>query len=45
MLLLLLLCSLLKMIIATDTECPYITSSEDRRFNKSTIKINCSDSF
>jgi exonuclease III len=42
MLLLLLLLSLLlklNFIYATDTECPYINSSKDRRFNKSTIKI------
>jgi exonuclease III len=39
MFLLLLIFSLLKIIHSTDTECPYINSSEDRRFNKSTIKI------
>lgn len=37
--LLLLIFSLLKIILANDTECPYINSSEDRRFNKSIIKI------
>ena len=39
MFILILFISLLKIILATDTECPYINSSEDRRFNKSTTKI------
>jgi exonuclease III len=39
LLLFILLLVKLNFVYASDTECPYITSHEDRRLNKSTVKI------